>query len=330
MAAAATCTVRTRLWRNGTREADDFPIEQLSDYLAESDCLVWADIVAPDEAMLATLADELELDQHAVEDAVGMHERPKAMRYGTHTFLTTTALRRVDNEVLLSRVSAFVLPRGVVTVRLDDGFDMAEVVRRWEDNADLLKFGPKALVHGLLDVVVDGYFATVGALDDSIEELEDALFEERPSAARGLQRETFELRKALVRARRVILPMREVISTVMRGATESGSTPELVPYYEDLYDHALRASEWTESVRDMITSVFETTLSLSDVRMNLVMKKLTGWAAIIAVPTAVTGYFGQNIPYPGFGQHWGFWLSTLAIVLIAAALYVTFRRKDWL
>jgi magnesium transporter len=331
MGQASTCTVRTRVWRNGTLEAENFPIEQLSDYLAEEDCLVWADILEPDSPILATLAEELELDQHAVEDAVAPHERPKAMRYSTHTFLTTYALRLVgDDELQTSRLSAFVLKHGVVTVRLDDHFTMEEVVRRWDDNADLLKYGPKALVHGLLDTVVDGYFETIGALDDAIEAIEDELFKESASAARGVQRTTFQLRKALVVARRAVLPMREVVNTVTRSVTDGGLNTDLAPYYADLYDHVIRAAEWTESLRDMVTSVFETTLSLSDVRMNMIMKKLTGWAAIIAVPTAVTGYFGQNVPYPGFGQHWGFWFSIGAIVLIAIALYVTFRRKDWL
>ena len=331
MGPATTCTVRTRVWRNGTLEKEDFPIEQLSDYLAEPDCLVWADLVYPQHSDLATLADELELDEHAVEDAVAAHERPKAMRYSTHTFLTTYALRLEGEDTLkTSRVSAFALKRGLVTVRLDDAFDIDEVVRRWDDNDDLLKFGPKALVHGLLDTVVDGYFDAIGALDDDIERLEDVLFEESRSAARTVQRNTFELRKALVVARRAVLPMREVVNTVMRGVAETETDGELNPYFADLYDHVIRASEWTESLRDMITSVFETNLSLADVRMNTIMKKLTGWAAIIAVPTAITGYFGQNVPYPGFGKDWGFWLSLVSIALIAFALYITFRRKDWL
>jgi magnesium transporter len=103
-----------------------------------------------------------------------------------------------------------------------------------------------------------------------------------------------------------------------------------MPYYEDLYDHVIRASEWTESLRDMISSIFETNMSLSDTRMNLIMKKLTAWAAIIAVPTAVTGFFGQNVPYPGFGRQSGFWFSLILMVAIASVLYITFRRKDWL
>jgi magnesium transporter len=133
-----------------------------------------------------------------------------------------------------------------------------------------------------------------------------------------------------VQARRAILPMREVVNTVMRRLTEGERNAELSPYYEDLYDHVLRAAEWTESLRDMITSVFETNMSLADTRMNLIMKKLTAWAAIIAVPTAITGYFGQNVPYPGFGTEWGFAISVVSMLLIAGGLYVLFKRKDWL
>ena len=103
----------------------------------------------------------------------------------------------------------------------------------------------------------------------------------------------------------MVLPMREVINAVLRHRKDINAPTELDPWYDDLYDHVLRASEWTESLRDMVTTIFETNLSLQDARLNTVMKKLTGWAAIIAVPTAVTGYFGQNVPYPGFGKDMG-------------------------
>ena len=324
--------VCTRVWRNGTLEAENFPFEQVSDYLEQPDCLVWADVCAPDHDLLCQLAEELNLDQHAIEDSLGEHERPKATRYATHLFVTTYAITHdpETQELSTSRISAFSLPRGFVTVRLDDGFDMDAVVQRWDDNSDLMKFGPRALGHGLLDEIVDGYFEAVESLDDEIEEIEQILFDDNPKVAHELQRRTFALRKSLVQARRAILPMREVVNTVMRRVSEDDHNGELAPYYEDLYDHVLRAAEWTESLRDIITSIFETNLSLADARMNAVMKKLTAWAAIIAVPTAITGYFGQNVPYPGFAKAWGFELSVAAIVLIAGALWVLFKRKDWL
>jgi magnesium transporter len=323
--------IRTRAWHDGELAAHDFPLAEVSDHLGRPGGLAWADLRAPDEATLAQLAAQFGFDPHAIEDALGTNERPKAMRYAGHLFLTTTAIVAGPGGQLSSaRVSAFVLERGLITVRLDDTFDIDAVVRRWEDNAGLLEHGPAALVHGLLDVIVDGYFDSIESLDDQIEQIEDALFDENQKAAKDVQRKTFALRKCLVLTRRAVLPMREVVSTVMRGPTGDGQSTALVSYYTDLYDHTLRAAEWTESLRDMITSIFETNMSLSDTRMNLIMKKLTSWAAIIAVPTAVTGYYGQNVPFPGSGEWWGYLLSIGLIVVLAVILYIVFRRKDWL
>ncbi len=324
--------VRTRAWRNGALAAENFPFEQISNYLQESDCVVWADLCAPDTDRLTTVATELNLDPHAVEDAVTRHERPKATRYRTHLFVVAYAVHFDAESATLTacQVSAFITQHAVITVRQSDSFDIERVVKVWDDNTDLIKYGCKALVHGLLDVIVDGYFEAVEDLDDEIEAIEDILFDDTSRSSKDVQRRSFALRKSLVQGRRAILPMREVVNTTMRRAVEEPGLDELAPYYNDLYDHVLRAAEWTESLRDMITTIFETNLSLADARLNTIMKKLTGYAAIIAVPTAITGYFGQNVPYPGFGQHWGFWLSLLMMLAIAAGLYVVFRRKDWI
>ena len=326
-------SVRSRLWRDGALEAEDFPFEKISDYLDEEGCLVWVDICEPEPHHLYELAEELALDPHAVEDAIAREERAKATRYATHTFVTVYATELTDSDessgLKITRLSAFILRRGIVTVRMTPDFDVDELVRRWDDNADLLKYGVGALVHGLLDMIVDEHFEAVQALDDAIESLEDDLFDER-APNRAVQRRTYRIRKDLVDLRRVVLPMREVVNAVLRHRKDYNAPTELDSYYDDLYDHVLRASEWTESLRDMITTVFETNLSLQDARLNAVMKKLTGWAAIIAVPTAVTGYFGQNVPYPGFGQHWGFLLSLVVIVVLAALLYLMFKRRNWL
>lgn len=339
------------MWRNGELEGEDFPIENISEHLQNDDCLVWVDICDPDSEHLTALAEELALDPLAVEDAVGHAERAKATRYASYTFVTVYAVatrgaedvtdqadqtgpaeppRGVgESSLSTTRVSAFVLPRGIVTVRRGHDFDMQQVVQRWDDNADLLKYGPGALVHGLLDVIVDGHFIAVQLLDDQIESLEDDLFDDR-AASKVVQQRTYRVRKDLVELRRVVLPMREVINAVLRHRKDINAPAELNSWYDDLYDHVLRAAEWTESLRDMVTTVFETNLSLQDGRLNIVMKKLTSWAAIIAVPTAITGYFGQNVPYPGFGQSWGVALSTTVIVVIALGLFTMFKRRDWL
>jgi magnesium transporter len=154
------------------------------------------------------------------------------------------------------------------------------------------------------------------------------LFDERPHGAE-VQRRSFELRKSLVVLRRVVLPMREVVNTLLRR--DLGLVDEAMgPYFQDVYDHVLRATEWTESLRDLVSTILETNLTIQGNRLNSIMKKVTSWAAIIAVPTAVTGWYGMNVPYPGFGQHAGFIASIVLLVILSGGLYVLFKRLDWL
>ncbi|MEO6701136.1 MAG: magnesium transporter CorA family protein [Jatrophihabitantaceae bacterium] len=321
--------VRTRLWRNGVLEKENFPFEDISDYICQDDCLVWADLTSPDAALLAKLGEELSLDKLAIEDAIAHYERPKVNRYASHTFLTAYALslNRDTGELHDVQVSAFVLSHAFVTVHRDGEFNIDSIVTRWDENSDLIKFGVKALAWGMLDVLVDGHFEVVQGLDDEIESLEDILFDQA-TQAHQIQRRTFALRKSLVHARRAVLPMREVVNALMRRDIDID--PHLRPYFEDLFDHVLRAAEWTESLRDMVTSVFETNLSLQDARLNTIMKKLTAYTALIAVPTAVTGFYGQNVPYPGFGHHTGFIDSLVVILLLAGLLGFAFKRQGWL
>jgi len=337
--ASPGCSVRGRVWRGGEPQSD-FEFDAISDYIADDETLVWVDMYEPDHSALADLAAELGLNVWAIEDAVAPSERVKATIYPTYTFFTVYAVDMAtpdpDDEptTLLTkhRISAFVLDRALVTVRLPPQFDIDAVAQRW-DELDTPRYGVAALVHGLLDVVVDGHFDAVQVLDDCIEGLEDELFDP-PSRAndqrRTFQRRSFQLRKDLVHLRRLVLPMREVVGAIQHRRPENHHSTELDPLYLDLYDHVLRVSEWTESLRDMVTTVFETNLSLQDARLNNVMKKLTGWAAIVAVPTAITGFYGQNVPYPGSGLVWGFVVSSALIAVISAVLYILFRRRDWL
>ena len=116
-----------------------------------------------------------------------------------------------------------------------------------------------------------------------------------------MQRRSFALRKSLVTLRRVVLPMREVVNTLLRRDLDIVDEA-MTPYFQDVYDHVLRATEWTESLRDLVTTILETNLTIQGNRLNVITKKVTSWAAIIAVPTAITGFYGQNLPYPGFAR----------------------------
>lgn len=341
MSGSGSSAVRTRVWIDGRLTAENFPLRDVSARLHDKGALVWADLLNPDPASLTQLADELGFNPRAVEDVVEHSERTKATRYADHTVLTVYATGlgpqvpgSIESSLRTAKVSIFVLATGVVTVRCEaDGqhpvFDIDEVVRRWDDNADLLQMGSRALLHGILDVLVDGQFDTIQQLDDAIESLEEGLFDDQ-AQTRQLQRDTFRLRKELVELRRVVLPMREVVNTIMRRGPGTGDDVDPNGWYQDLYDHVIRAAEWTESLRDMITTVFETNLSLQDARLNTIMKKLTGWAGIVAMPTLVTGWYGQNIPYPGYNETAGVMASALISVLTSLALFIGFKRRGWI
>jgi magnesium transporter len=332
VAGATRCQARTRVYRAGKLEAEGFPVARISDYLDDGDetVTVWLDLRDPDREDLEVLSEEFGLHAVAIEDAVAMHERPKLDRYADYLFLTAygARLNPATGELLTSEMAAFITRRALITVRKDDGLDIGTVVERWDANPDLCGNGVGYLVHGLLDYIVDGHFEAVQSLDDEVEALEDALFDDS-SKDLAVQRRSFQLRKSLVLLRRVVLPMREVVNTLIRRDMNLVHD-DLMPYYQDVYDHVLRAAEWTESLRDLVNSILETNLTIQGNRMNTISKQVTGWAAIIAVPTLITGFYGMNVPYPYFGRPVGFIISMILMVVSMIVLYRAFRHRDWL
>src|SRR5659263_85907 len=275
--------VASRSWRDGRVVDDDVLLEEIPDAVRQPEGVVWIDLLRPTVADMDALAAELSIPATSVEDALAPLERPKIVRHETHEFFTVYStwlapladVKDGEGRLRTARISGIVLPTALVTIHLDDNFDIAPVLALWEENAELLKYGSGALLHGLLDVVVDGHFEAIQQLDDVVDTLEEQLFEKGRTGPE-FSRNVFLLRK------------------------------------------------------DMVSSLFETNLSLQDAHLNTIMKKLAAWAAIIAVPTAITGWFGQNVPYPGFAASSGMWMSASAIVGMSALLYVVFRKQDWL
>ena len=324
------CQARTRLYRDGILEREGFPVAEISDHLADEAVTIWLDLRDPDREDLAVLSDEFGLHPLAVEDAVHEHQRPKLDRYRSHLFLNAYGAR-LDNstgELATSELAAFVTARALITVRKDDGLDIGAVVDRWDASPDLAKFGVGYLLHGLLDYVVDGHFESVQSMDDAVEVLEDQLFDSVPQDL-TVQKRSFELRKSLVLLRRIVIPMREVVNGLMRHDLHVVGD-DLMPYYHDVYDHVLRAAEWTDSLRDLVTSILETNLTIQGNRMNIITKQVTSWAAIIAVPTFITGFYGMNVPYPGFSRPVGLAAAVGIMIISGLVLYIVFRRRDWL
>jgi magnesium transporter len=323
--------IRTRVYRDGSCTAEDFDPERISDYLEEDGTVVWMDVCEPTAKEFALIADEFSLNPLAVEDALHERQRPKLDHYDDHVFISLydVSLDKETGQLSSSELAIFAAPRYLITVRKDPHFSMDPVIQRWDDSGDLAKHGVGFLLWGLLDVIVDGHFDTVQQLDDEIEALEDLLFDDRPRAPE-VQRRSFELRKSLVWLRRVVLPTREVLNSLMRREMRFVDDV-LMAYYQDVYDHVLRAADWTDTLRDLVSTILETNLTIQSNRMNEIMKAVTSWAAIAAVPTIITGYYGMNVRiFPAAGTLLGGIIALILMVVGVAVLYVAFKRREWL
>jgi magnesium transporter len=325
------CPTRTRLYRAGELVGEGFPAEQLSERLAEDEGVVaWLDLYEPTEADLQIVTEEFGLHPLAVEDAISPHQRPKVDRYRTHLFASMYAVSVNEHGDALTagEISVFITPRALITVRKND-FDIDALIAYWDLNAELVDStnAVSCLTYGLLDAVVDGHYQAVEQLDDTIDDLQTYLFRARSGV--DIRRRAYELGASLAALRRVVTPMQELVSRLMRA--DSHLLDEtLGPYYRDVLDHAQRTTEAVDAARDRVDRIADTQRSEQDAQLNEITKKLAAWAAIIAVPTAITGFYGQNIPYPGFGRYSGFITSCIVIIVLASGLYWLLRRNHWL
>ncbi|MEN9740279.1 MAG: hypothetical protein RLZ72_545 [Actinomycetota bacterium] len=319
-----------RIYRGGHLTAQSIEVSDIPTLNKDKDVVYWIDLVNPERDSLDSIGTAIGIDITHIDDAFRGRQRPKLDMAEKYLYINayTTSLNHDTKELQTEELAIFVTHNGVITVRDSEDFNLTPILQHWDDSARPGTHGVDYLIWGLLDVIVDGYFDALETLDDEIEDLEDRLFASVKQDL-GLQKLTYDLRKALVILRRLTLPMREIVGPLMRQEIVPISA-EMAIHFHDVYDHVMRVADWTESLRDLITTLLETNLTIQGNYMNSIMKKVTSWAAIIAVPTAITGFYGQNIPYPGFGQDWGFWVSTGVTIIVSVGLYISFKTRDWL
>jgi magnesium transporter len=296
--------------------------------------VLWLDLYRPTAADLAAVAEEFHLHPLAVEDATADHERPKLDRYPEHIFLNVYAVdvstKAETPPFAKTEISVFVTERALITVRKSRS-DTGRFIERWDADAgpELARTGGVAfLLYGLLDAVVDGHVEATQKLDVAMDGVEDQLLEEG-GAPRPVRMHGLRLRKTVAALRRAVAPMPDVVRGVSNkdvGLVEAS----LLPYYRDVEDHSQHTVDQVEHLRDRIESMLQADLAEQGNVLNDITRKLAAWAAVIAVPTALTGYFGQNLPYPGFSKHWGYVQSMVLIVISAGGLWLYLRRRRWL
>jgi magnesium transporter len=324
-------SITTRSYPGGDEKITSGDLDEVSDLLAMGDCeVVWVDIDDPSKDDLVRLADELGLHHLAVEDALEAHQRDKYVHYEHHVFLVAHGVELdVDGaDLRLVELDVFIGDQWLVTVHRGAGDLVERIVQRWTKARHYAGCHVGVAVYALLDVVVDGYFETIDRFEAFYDQAADQVFGESPIEP-NKHRHWFEMRRSLNQFDRIVGPLTDALNAVVEQDLERFG-PQSAPYLRDAEGELVRASAEVDSLRELVDHLVDANLVLRDYRQNVVMKKVTSWAAIIAVPTLITGFYGMNVPYPGSGETWGVITSSALALSLSAALYATFRRKSWL
>ena len=316
-------------YANG-RRVGDVAIPDISEVLAQPDRFVWIGLHEPDPELLREIQREFGLHDLAIEDALKAHQRPKLERYGDSLFVVfrTAHVDPAADGVELGETHVFVGPRYVVSVRHGVSAPLAEVRARCEATPALLAKGPGFVLYALMDFVADQFFPLVVALEDKLEALEDAIFRER--FTRETTERIYRLKRDLLEVKRAVSPLVDICNRLTRADVELIHEDTRV-YFRDVYDHAIRLNEMVDMLRELLTTALEANLSLISVAQNEAMKRLAGWAAIIAVPTMIAGVYGMNFTFmPELDWSFGYPLAVGAMLGACGYLYYRFKRSGWL
>ncbi len=309
----------------------------------EPDSMAWIGLYRPAEAQLLSVAEEFGLHELAIEDAIVAHQRPKLERYGDTLFVVLHPARYLDaaEEVDFGELHVFVGHDFVLTVRHGESPNLAAVRRRAEDDPDLLRRGPEAVLYAILDAVVDGYAPVVAGLQNDIDEIETEVFRGDPTVSRRI----YELSREVIEFQRATRPLLQMLDALVAGFDKYGIDEELQRYLRDVTDHATTVVERVDGFRQMLQDILTVNATLVSQAQNEEMrgltaasytqneeiKKVSAWAAILFAPTVIGTIYGMNFDHMP-ELHWipGYPFALTLMALVSLMLYLIFKRRGWL
>ena len=330
MDAVVDCAV----YVDGRREPPVDPGEALQ-AAAERGGFVWLGLFEPTEAELGRIAEQYGLHPLAVEDAVYAHQRPKLERYDEDLFMVLKTARYVEHEELTAtsevvdtgEVMVFLGRDYVITVRHGEHGDLAELRHRMEEQRELLCLGPAAVLYAVADLVVDTFVEVVAAVQDDVDELEASVFS--PQRTDDIGR-LYQLKRELMSLRRAVAPLEVPLQKLAERPVDV--VPDAMrSYFRDVQDHAIRVRDQLGGLDELLSSILQASLARTTMADNEDMRKISAWAGIIAVPTAIAGIYGMNFEFmPELQWRWGYPTVLVVIVVACVLLYRGFKHNGWL
>lgn len=310
------------------RRIGDISLDEISDVLEQPDTFVWLGLHEPDEALLLKLQEEFGLHDLAIEDAHHAHQRPKIEVYGESLFIVLRTVQEIDRSVRFGETHVFLGKRFLVTIRHGASLTYATARAGCEREPDLLALGPSYGLYAVLDSIVDQYAPIAASFREELDDLEDLIFESE-FRRQTIQR-LYQLKKDLVSLRLAIDPLQDILGEL---AQRHGALirEETRPYFRDVYDHAVRVKESCDSMGEMLSAAMSVNMAMVSVGQNEAVKRLAGWAAIIAIPTLIASIYGMNFEnMPELDWLLGYPMALGLMGGVAAWLYWRLKRANWL
>jgi magnesium transporter len=311
---------------NGDR-IGEISLDAISDVLKEPETFVWVGLHEPDEPLLEKLQEEFGLHDLAIEDAHNAHQRTKIETYGDSLFLVVQTAQLINGELEFGETQIFLGQRYLVTVRHGASLSYAPARRTCEHTPELLAHGPSYGLYGVLDFIVDNLLPIVRDCREELGLLEQDIFAE--TFKRSTVHRLYDMQRDLMTLRLAVAPLQDITSQLVR--LHPNLIPDdLRPYFRDVFDHVFRVNESISAMREMLTAAINVNLSLVTFGQNEVMKKLAGWAAMLAAPTLLTSWYGMNFQHmPELSKPWAYPTMIAVMVLVVSGIYAGLKRAKW-
>ena len=319
------------VYTQGKRRSGELALDDALETCREDDTFVWIGLHEPSPDEFDAVAAEFELHPLAVEDAIKAHQRSKLERYGEVLFLVFKTARYDDaaETIQFSEIQLFAGETFVITVRHGEASALAPVRQTLERDPARLALGPIAVVHAILDRVVDDYQPVLDGLDNDIHQIEEAVFS--PQRTNPAER-IYLLKRQVLDMYRNVEPLIEPLERLQAGVHPFGRTGiDLGPYFRDIRDHLHRNVARIEIQRELLSEVLAVNLTHVSVQQNEDMRRISGWVAIAAVPTMLAGLWGMNFEHmPELDEWWGYPMALIVMAGSALFLFRWLRSRHWI
>ncbi|HET7561462.1 MAG TPA: magnesium/cobalt transporter CorA [Rhodanobacteraceae bacterium] len=328
MPAANSMVANCAAYAADGRKIRDITLDEISDFLAQPSGFVWVGLVEPDEELLEKLQGEFGLHELAVEDAHTAHQRPKIESYGDSLFIVVQTAQATEGNIAFGETHIFAGKRYLLSVRHGASQTYAPARRNCEQVPELLALGPSYALYSILDFIVDNYLPIVQDFKEELQDLEHDVFSD--ASNRDVTKRLYDMQRELLTLKLAAAPMQDILSQLVRLHPEV-VRDEVRPYFRDVQDHINRVSDAINAMREMLGAAMNVNLSLITVRQNEVVKRLAGWAALLAAPTLLASWYGMNFHHmPELDKPYAYPTIIGVTALICITLFVVLRRAKWL